>query len=127
MDTRGEKSADTRLPQDERIAEHELGQNTGPGLTEREMPLPTAHEVKGVHRRLRDLPDDELKQIPILPVGARLQQGATYCDLAADRPEEFKSTGAVTVEPGHFYVPKDRVPYETWNRLIGEEKPGQER
>jgi hypothetical protein len=27
--------------------------------------------------------------------------------------------------PGNAYVPKDRVPYEIWNRLIGEEKPGQ--
>jgi hypothetical protein len=25
----------------------------------------------------------------------------------------------------HAYVPKAQVPYEIWNRLIGEEKPGQ--
>jgi hypothetical protein len=26
---------------------------------------------------------------------------------------------------GHAYVAKDRVPYQIWNRLIGEPKPGQ--
>ncbi|HEY0971812.1 MAG TPA: hypothetical protein VGE02_12660 [Gemmatimonadales bacterium] len=123
MDTKGEMSAANKLQQSGDGTE--LGQNIGPGLTEREVPLPTAYDVKRIHRALDDFRDDDLKQIPILPVGSRLQQGATYLDLAADRPEEFKTTGAVTAAPGHYYVPKDRVPYEIWNRLIGEPKPGQ--
>jgi hypothetical protein len=123
MDTKGEMSSAHRPQQSGHGTE--LGQNIGPGLTEREVPLPTAYDVKRIHRALDDFRDDDLKQIPILPVGSRLQQGATYLDLAADRPEEFKTTGGLTAEPGHYYVPKDRVPYEIWNRLIGEPKPGQ--
>ncbi len=123
MDTRGEMTAASQPQQSGDGTE--LGQNIGPGLTEREVPLPTAYDVKRIHRALDDFRDDDLKQIPILPVGSRLQQGATYLDLAADRPEEFKTTGGLTAEPGHYYVPKDRVPYEIWNRLIGEPKPGQ--
>ena len=123
MDTKGEMSAANRPQQSDDGTE--LGQNIGPGLTEREVPLPTAYEVKRIHRALADFQDDDLKQIPILPVGSRLQQGATYIDLAADRPEEIETTGALTADPGHYYVPKDRVPHEIWNRLIGEPKPGQ--
>ena len=124
MDTKGEMSSANRLPQGA-DGKHVPGQNVGPELTERERPLPTAYDMKDVHRALRDFDDGDLKQIPILPIGSRLQQGATYVDLAADRPEEFKTTGGLTAEPGHYYVPKDKTPYELWNRLIGEEKPGQ--
>ena len=100
------------------------GQNIGPDVFERERPIPTAHDAKQLHRSLRNFTDDELKQIPILPVGERLEQGATYIDLAENRPSEFKSTGGAEARAGHFYVPKDRVPYEIWNRLIGEEHAG---
>jgi hypothetical protein len=76
---------------------------------------------------LRGIDDAELKQVPLLADGTRLQQGATYVDLSASAPVEFTATGNMSAEPGHAYVPKDRVPYEIWNRLIGEEKPRQER
>jgi len=51
----------------------------------------TAYEVKAVHRQLNDLTDDELKTVPILPEGTRLQQGATYIDLLGDRSEIIAS------------------------------------
>jgi hypothetical protein len=41
-------------------------------------------------------------------------------------PQEFTARGDDEATPEHAYVPKDRVPYEVWNRLIGEPKPGQE-
>jgi hypothetical protein len=47
-------------------------------------------------------------------------------NLADDTPREFRATGAIVAEAGDAYAPKDRVPYEVWNRLIGEPKPGQE-
>lgn len=97
------------------------GQNVGPDPRDRERPVPTAYDAKQLHRALAELDDDELKQIPILPVGERLEQGATYIDLAESRPREFKSNATAEARAGHFYVPKDRVPYEIWNRLIGEE------
>jgi len=69
--------------------------------------------------------DEELKQVPILNEGERLQQGATYVDLKHPPMEEFTARGDMTAGPDNAYVPKDRVPYEVWNRLIGERKPGQ--
>src|SRR5688500_5558420 len=59
---------------------------------EREGTARTAYDVKAVHGRLNDLTDDELKAIPILSAGTRLQQGATYIDLLGDR-RELTATG----------------------------------
>jgi len=71
--------------------------------------------------------DDELKQVPVLAEGERLQQGATYVDLTQRPPREFTARSDMSVPANHAYVAKDRVPYQVWNRLLGEEKPGQER
>jgi hypothetical protein len=127
MRTEGEKSDATRLPQGERKHPDEwadtlnpnrmAGQNVGPA-DEREVAVQTAYDVKEIHRALQGFRDDELKQVPILPVGSRLQQGATYVDLADDDREEIKPTGGLAAERGHYWVPKDRVPYEIWNRLV---------
>ena len=135
METKGDKSSDTRRPQQEQKhpdewqrdlnPDHMEGQNIGPTSDDRERAITTAYEVKELHRTLKGFADDDLKQIPIVPPGTRLQQGATYIDLADAPPSEFKATGGVTARQGHYYVPKDRVPYPLWNRLIGEEKPGQ--
>jgi hypothetical protein len=76
-------------------------------------------------RELRGIDDSDLKQVPVLAAGERLQQGATYIDLQEDQPAEFTARGDMAALPGNAYVPKDRVPYEIWNRLIGEEKPPQ--
>src|SRR5205823_10692004 len=46
----------------------------------------TAYDIKNLHDRLQDLHDDDLKQVPILPEGARLEQGATYLDLRERDP-----------------------------------------
>jgi hypothetical protein len=138
MDTKGSKGRSERKPQQEvkhppewerdLNPNHMAGQNIGPtgelaGEGERERLIETAYELKGIHRALANFTDDELKEIPILPVGSRLQQGATYIDLADHPPRELKVNGGVTAERGQYYVPKDRVPYPLWNRLIGEEKP----
>ena len=101
------------------------GEN-GATATEREVEFRTAYDVKEVHRALRDFSDDDLKQIPIVPEGMHLEQGATYVDLAEEPVAELKVNAGVIARPGQFYVPKSRVPYTIWNRLIGEAKPGQE-
>jgi hypothetical protein len=100
-------------------------EENGAGTAEREVQLRTAYDVKEIHRSLADFSDDDLKQIPILPEGTRLEQGATYIDLAEERPSEVKVNAGVVARAGQYYVPKDRVPYTIWNRLIGEAKPGQ--
>ena len=135
MDTKGGMSGREQKPQQEQKhpdewqsdlnPSHMAGQNISPGGGEQERQIPTAHELKDVHRMLNGFGDDDLKQIPVLPAGTRLQQGATYVDLADAERQEFKASGGITAEPGHYYVPKNRVPYLVWNRLVGEEKPGQ--
>jgi hypothetical protein len=63
----------------------------------------------------------------VVSEGERLQQGATYVDLRRQPMEEFTARGDMTAGAANAYVPQDRVPYEIWNRLIGEPKPGRGR
>ncbi|MFN2563515.1 MAG: hypothetical protein ABR499_00720 [Gemmatimonadaceae bacterium] len=117
-------TARKRAPKEAQAAEQN-GVN-GVGTAERQAQVQTAYDVKEIHRSLSGFSDDDLKQIPILPEGTRLEQGATYIDLAEERPSEVKVNAGVIARAGHYYVPKNRVPYMLWNRLIGEAKPGQE-
>jgi hypothetical protein len=96
------------------------GQNIGGPSEMRERMTRTAYDVKAVHRALRDMKDDELKQIPVIDAGTRLQQGATYLDLEQGA---FTATAEMSVGAGQTVIPKDSVHYETWNRLAGEPKP----
>jgi hypothetical protein len=105
---------------------HMAGQNVGRGSDEVGSEHMTAFHLRKRGRSLNGLEDDELKQMPLVPAGTRLQQGATYVNLATDSPLEFTATGEDVAAPDDAYVPKDRVPSEIWNRLIGEPKPGQE-
>ena len=79
----------------------------------------TAKDVKSIHRRLNDWSDADLDQVPVLPEGARLEQNATYLDIASLQAEEFTATGDMTAEEGQCLVAKSSVPYEIWNRLRG--------
>jgi len=83
----------------------------------------TAFDLKEVHRLLDGYTDDLLKQIPILPDGTRLEQDATYIDLADPSRKEFTALGSMSAEPGHWLVPKASVDYQLWNRLIGVTDP----
>jgi hypothetical protein len=132
--TQGSDAQQARKPQTQRKhpdeytrdlePDHMAGQHYGQASGAREQGLRTAHDLKGLHRgRLRDWGDDDLKQLPVLPPGARLQQGATYVDLNESRPREFTATGDMTAGPEHCYVPKNQTPYPLWNRLIGAEHP----
>ncbi len=106
--------------------EHLAGQNIGPASEAREYAPLTAFHLRRAGLDLGRIDDSELKQVPVLGEGARLQQGATYVNLAKQPPREITARGDMTAGSGDAYVPKDRVPYEIWNRLIGEAKPGQE-
>ena|SRR5919199_6430424 len=96
------------------------GQNIGQVPEGREAGR-TAYDVKDVHRTLEGFNDTELKQIPVLEPGTRLRQGATYLELNQGRGQ-FTATGDRTVQHDETVIPKERVPYEIWNKLIGEEK-----
>jgi hypothetical protein len=99
------------------------GQNIGPDASEPERGTRTAYDVKPVHRALSDWPDDELKRIPVLEEGTRLRQGATYLNLRERDRGEVTATGEMQAAPGDAWVPKDEVPYPTWNRLRGVDDP----
>ena len=61
--------------------------------------------------------DDELKNIPIVPLGSRLEQGAKYLDLSHLEQDEFTATGGMVADEGHYYVAKKATGYVLWNRL----------
>jgi hypothetical protein len=99
------------------------GQNIGLGEAQPAKTGPTAHDVKPIHRQLQGFTDDELKQIRLLPEGSRLEQGATYLDLATLELGEFTAMGDMRVGPNNRIVVKKEVDYELWNRLLGVEMP----
>ncbi len=103
--------------------EAEAGENIGPTRQHPEAEAHTAYDIKDLHRQLPELHDDELKRIPVLPVGTRLEQGATYIDLRDSARGGFTATGDMRAEPGAFYVRKDSVDYQLWNRLKGVRNP----
>jgi len=83
----------------------------------------SAYDVKDVHQTWRDLSDADLKQIPVLAEGTRLQQGAVYFDLNSPSQGEIKATGNMSAGSDNRYVAKDAVDYQLWNALIGIEEP----
>lgn len=99
--------------------DHLAGQNVGGESADREQGLRTAYDVKPLHRQMSEWQDDDLKQIPVLPQGQRLRQGGTYLDLNHLDRGEFTAMGDMEASSGNAYVPKDRVPYQVWNRLRG--------
>ena len=105
--------------------QHLEGQNVRSEGSHRSDDEMTAFHLRKRGHQLRGLDDNDLKQVPLLREGTRLQQGATYVDLTQQNPREFTARGDMQAQPGHAYAAKDRVPYEIWNRLIGEPKPGQ--
>ena len=105
---------------------HMAGQNIGPPTDVGTAPERTAFHLRKAGLDLGRIDDEELKQVPVVGAGTRLEQGATYADLKQQPAQEFTARADMRALPGDAYAPKDRVPYEIWNRLIGEEKPGQE-
>jgi hypothetical protein len=103
-------------------AETMEGQNIGAAGEHPEKAARTAKDVKAVHQRFSEWLDSDLDQVPIMPAGARLEQGATYIDLNDQRPSEIVATGGMEAGADNLYVPKTDVPYQIWNRLLGERR-----
>ena len=96
---------------------HMQGQNIGPHNLEDSNP-PTAADDKELTRSLQGFRQDELKEIPLVPSGSRLEQGAVYLDLRNPSTGPLVATGDMIAGPAHLYTPKSEVPYEYWNRLL---------
>lgn len=102
---------------------HLSGQNIGMPSEARVAEEWTAFHLRKRGMDLGAVNDEDLKQVPVIREGERLEQGATYLDLKHPM-REFTARGDMTAGPHNAYVPKDRVPYQIWNRLTGEEEPG---
>jgi hypothetical protein len=94
------------------------GQNAGLHASQSEKEVPTAYDIKLLHEYLSEFNDEELKQIPVVPQGCRLKQGATYIDLMDRSRQEFTAMGDMEASRDNYYVPKTEVNYELWNRLL---------
>lgn len=99
------------------------GRNVGLEGQHPEKDAPTAYEIKELHDRLEGYTSDDLKQIPVMPHGSRLEQGAKYIDLQDPERREFTAMGNMAAGPNNWYVPKTEVAYQLWNRLTGVENP----
>ncbi len=78
----------------------------------------SAADVKAEHRILRDLPEDELRSLPLLPAGAFLQRGEWYLDLHNPARGEFPGNGRENVRPGQRVIARSFASRELWRRLI---------
>ena len=99
------------------------GQNNAAATSEVSAADRTAFDDKELHGRLPGLTNDELKQIVLVPAGDRLEQGATYFDIAQPARGVFTATGAMLAEEYQRLVPKAAVDYVLWNRLTGVTNP----
>lgn len=95
------------------------GQNNQRDTTEAEKNAPTAYDIQEIQELLSNITSDNLRQIPILPTGTRLQQGATYVDLHDPSRPVFKARGDQTAGEYNWIVPKSEVDYQLWNEIIG--------
>jgi hypothetical protein len=95
------------------------GQNIGVGEYQTAKNARTAYNNKQAHQRLSNLTDDNLRQIRVLPQGARLEQGATYIDLNDLEKGEFTATGDMRASADDSFIAKKEVPYHLWNVLTG--------
>jgi hypothetical protein len=88
-----------------------------------ELDAKTAHDYGELRQMLTGFSVEELKRILVVPHGARLEQGATYIDLATPDRNEFTARAGMEAGEGNWFIPKKEVDYQLWNRLIGVDNP----
>lgn len=105
--------------------QRDLAPDASKGLNHGQDGAPTAKragsEIKKLHEMLTDFSPQELRQLPVLCEGARLETKATYINLADPRPHEIQALGNEDVGPDDLYIDKKDVPYQLWNRILGHE------
>jgi hypothetical protein len=94
------------------------GQNIGASSKHNDSLTPTAADIGVLAGRLTGFTRDELSQIPIVPAGTKLKQGAVYLDMRIPSPVPFTATADITATEMNYYAPKAQIPYELWNRLV---------
>ncbi len=102
---------------------HLAGQNLGQQSDARVESEWTAFHLRKRGLDLGAVNDEELKQVPLVAPGQRLQQGATYLDLTHQPREEFTARADMCAREEDAFAPKARVPYGIWRRLVGDPTP----
>jgi hypothetical protein len=95
------------------------GQNIGANPAQNDPRARAAAEIKSLTERLQDFNMDELAQIPIVPAGTQLKQGAVYLDLRDPAPVPFTATAGIVAGEHNYYTPKQKFPTITgtgWSR-----------
>ena len=85
---------------------------------EREAATLTAADVKSEHRVLRDIAEDELRELPLVPVGAFLERGEWYLDLHNPARGEFSGDGHSRVRPGRRVIARRAASEQMWDQLL---------
>ncbi len=78
----------------------------------------TADEVRSEHRILRGIPEEELRTLPLLPGGARLERGEWYLDLHNPARGEFPGSGREHVRPGQRVLARSAASRDLWGALL---------
>lgn len=110
---------------DKDLRPHEReGENSGPRSAHAPRMM-RAYDDKSLVDAMKDFNSDELKQILIVPVGGKLEQGAKYVDLNDPDRLEIIASGENPVTPhleaqeGQKLVSKTDTDYELWDKLTG--------
>lgn len=99
------------------------GQNIGDYTVTGDPEAKSASQIKEIRNQMSDWTDETLREIPIVPVGRQLKEGAVYLDLHASAISPFTAHEGMVAREENWYVPKAETPYPIWNRLIGIENP----
>lgn len=83
----------------------------------------SAADFKELHGMFPNFTNDELRQIPVLAAGERLEPGRTYLDLFSLDSGELSPPHGVEVGPDRLFVAKHACDYVLWNRLRGLDNP----
>jgi hypothetical protein len=108
---------------DQTVPQALTGQNIGRYSVDEDPEVRYASDIKKVTKILSDFSMSELRQIPIVPKGRMLKQGAVYLDLKDPYRRPFMADGYLLVDEKHHFVPKAETAYIHWNKLIGIRAP----
>lgn len=92
------------------------------GETQGGAPL-TAYDSATARELLKNLTDEQLKQIPVLPPGSLVERDETCLDLADPEVREFVVAPGAIVAENALLVPRSKVGDRIWSRLRGEPDP----
>lgn len=112
-------------PEDKHPSEYQkdLGPDASKGINRGEIgepPTMTARDSKQAQAILDNFSDDELRKVPILHQGSRLEAGAKYLKLARGARVEIQALGDEEVREDELIVPKKEIAFDLWNRLVSQ-------